>query len=114
MSRVSKTFRSLFMSKSSKSIWHLARRNVFLPDLQADDMSEAAYALLVFERNCMVSRWLPLRRASRSESEKAIELPRRCSCSSFPSPSQVCGKGRASIVDYFIRARWCRKCKKAK
>ncbi|ORY88630.1 hypothetical protein BCR35DRAFT_350866 [Leucosporidium creatinivorum] len=77
MSRVSKSFRSLFMSKSSKSIWHLARRNVFLPDLQAEDMSEAAYASLVFERSCM-----------------------------------VCGKPRASIVDYFIRARWCRSCKK--
>lgn len=55
MSRVNKTFRNLFMSKAARSIWMLARRSVYLPDLQAEDMSEAAYASLVFEKNCMVS-----------------------------------------------------------
>lgn len=83
MSRVSKPFRALFLSKSSKSIWHLARRNVFLPDLQADDMSEAAYASLVFERNCMVSTLL-VRQGSRSLKAGEIEILRRSSYSSLP------------------------------
>lgn len=77
MSRVSKGFRALFTSKSAKSIWIQARKTVFLPDLQAEDVSEAAYAALVYEKNCM-----------------------------------ICRRPRASIVDYFIRARWCKQCKK--
>lgn len=55
MSRVNKSFRSLFMSKAARSIWIQARRTVFLPDLQAEDVSEALYAAMVFEKNCMVS-----------------------------------------------------------
>lgn len=54
MSRVSKQFRNIFMTKSSRSLWISARRNIALPDLQADDLSEPAYASLVFEKSCMV------------------------------------------------------------
>lgn len=42
------------MSQTSASIWTAARAAVQLPDLEANDLSEPAYASLVYERNCMV------------------------------------------------------------
>lgn len=70
-------FRQVLMAPSSKSIWISARANVFLPDLEATDFSEAQYASLIFERNC-----------------------------------HICGKNRASKVDYYLRVRWCQPCQK--
>lgn len=55
MSRVSKTFRALLMSKSSRAIWINSRNSVELPDLTAEDLSEPAYASLVYDRHCHAS-----------------------------------------------------------
>ena len=46
--------RAFLMSRSSASIWTAAREAVQLPDLEANDLSEPAYASLVYERNCLV------------------------------------------------------------
>ncbi|GAA5909480.1 hypothetical protein JCM6882_002654 [Rhodosporidiobolus microsporus] len=54
MSRASKAFHQLFASRSSRSIWEAARTTVDLPDLEADDFSEMAYASLMFEKVCHV------------------------------------------------------------
>lgn len=52
MSRVNRAFRNAIISPSAVSVWQNARGNVYLPDLEADDMSEASYASLIFERRC--------------------------------------------------------------
>ncbi|BGP13071.1 hypothetical protein JCM10213_000925 [Rhodosporidiobolus nylandii] len=52
--RVSKSFRAIFTSRSSMSAWLSARKNVELPDLEAEDVSEMAYAALMFEKVCNV------------------------------------------------------------
>ncbi|KAL8281256.1 hypothetical protein RQP46_006290 [Phenoliferia psychrophenolica] len=54
MSRTTKSIHRLLTSKGSRALWISARRTVALPDLSAEDMTEMAYASLVFERNCMV------------------------------------------------------------
>ncbi|KAK4700978.1 kinetochore protein Nuf2, partial [Phenoliferia sp. Uapishka_3] len=54
MSRTTRSIRQLLTSKNSRSLWIGARENVMLPDLVASDVSEPAYASLVYERNCMV------------------------------------------------------------
>ncbi|KAL8281236.1 hypothetical protein RQP46_006270 [Phenoliferia psychrophenolica] len=54
MSRTTKSIHRLLTSKGSRALWISARRTVALPDLAAEDMTEMAYASLVFERNCMV------------------------------------------------------------
>ncbi|GAA5900415.1 hypothetical protein JCM6882_001241 [Rhodosporidiobolus microsporus] len=54
MSRANKAFRAVFASPRSKPIWHAARRNIDLMDLEADDLSEMAYAALMFEKVCHV------------------------------------------------------------
>lgn len=54
MSRVNKTFRQLFTTKSAKPLWARARANLNLPDLRSDTLSEMAYATLMLERLCMV------------------------------------------------------------
>ncbi|BGP16262.1 hypothetical protein JCM10213_007706 [Rhodosporidiobolus nylandii] len=53
LSRSSKRLRSIFTSKTSKTVWKAARSNVGLPDLRAKDLSEMQYASLVFDRMCM-------------------------------------------------------------
>ncbi|PSR76153.1 hypothetical protein PHLCEN_2v8651 [Hermanssonia centrifuga] len=55
LSRVSKQFRNIFMSKSSRYVWIEARKNVHgMPD-PPDCLPEPKYASVVFERNCFVS-----------------------------------------------------------
>ncbi|GAA6005489.1 hypothetical protein JCM10207_002999 [Rhodosporidiobolus poonsookiae] len=54
MTRVNKAFRAILMAPSSRSIWIGARRTVDLPDLEADDISEPAYAAFMFEKVCSV------------------------------------------------------------
>ena len=55
LSRLCKDFRSFFMSKHSAPFWKAARANVEgLPECP-DDMSEPAYASLVFSDHCDVS-----------------------------------------------------------
>ncbi|GAA5830482.1 hypothetical protein JCM11251_002485 [Rhodosporidiobolus azoricus] len=75
MSRSSKAFHAISAAPSSRPIWHAARKNVDLPDLEANDLSEMAYAALMFEKVC-----------------------------------HVCGKDRASIIDFHVRKRFCKKC----
>ncbi|GAA5892320.1 hypothetical protein JCM6882_003637 [Rhodosporidiobolus microsporus] len=52
LSRTRKEYRALLYSKRSKSIWRTARRLVELPDLEADDLSEMAFAQLIFGNTC--------------------------------------------------------------
>ncbi|GAA5927869.1 hypothetical protein JCM10213_000914 [Rhodosporidiobolus nylandii] len=52
--RVNKSFRAIFTSRSSKSAWHAARKTLALPDLEAEVFSEMAYASLLFEKECHV------------------------------------------------------------
>lgn len=55
MSRTSKSVRQILMSRNaSRHMWIAARRSVALPDLAAEDFSEADYDSLIFERNCSV------------------------------------------------------------
>ncbi|GAA5891484.1 hypothetical protein JCM6882_004487 [Rhodosporidiobolus microsporus] len=54
LSRTSKPYRQLLTSKQSKPIWRRSRRLIEMPDLEADDMSEMAYAQLVFDKICEV------------------------------------------------------------
>ncbi|OBZ75333.1 hypothetical protein A0H81_04784 [Grifola frondosa] len=52
LSRVSKDFRTLLMSKNARHVWIAARRNVSgLPDCPSD-LAEPRYAFLIFERYC--------------------------------------------------------------
>ena len=55
LSRSTKSFRQLLMRRSSITIWQAARRNV--PDLPdcPPELSEPAYANLLFTTNCHVS-----------------------------------------------------------
>ncbi|GAA5916223.1 hypothetical protein JCM8208_003911 [Rhodotorula glutinis] len=78
MSRSNKMMRGVFAHRSAAPIWAIVRGNVDLPALEATDLSEMAFASLVFERNC-----------------------------------HLCGRGRASIVDYALRVRWCKTCQRA-
>ncbi|GAA5830533.1 hypothetical protein JCM11251_002505 [Rhodosporidiobolus azoricus] len=54
LSRTNKVLHRLFASKSSKSIWQFARSTVDLPDLEADDLTEMAYAAFMFEKVCSI------------------------------------------------------------
>lgn len=55
LSRTSKSFRTFLMARSAVPLWRAARNNV--PDLPPcpDDLSEPAYANLVFDTHCSVS-----------------------------------------------------------
>ncbi|GAA5907399.1 hypothetical protein JCM8208_007175 [Rhodotorula glutinis] len=52
MSRANKMMRGVFAHRSAAPIWAIVRGNVDLPALEATDLSEMAFASLVFERNC--------------------------------------------------------------
>ncbi|GAA5909474.1 hypothetical protein JCM6882_002652 [Rhodosporidiobolus microsporus] len=56
MSRASKAFHQLFASRStsSKAVWQAARATVDLPDLEADDHTEMAYAAFMFDKVCWI------------------------------------------------------------
>ncbi|GAA6040093.1 hypothetical protein JCM8097_002025 [Rhodosporidiobolus ruineniae] len=56
LSRTSKSFHRLLASRSSKTVWRAARDQVGLPDLEADNMTEMAYASLVCEKVCHICR----------------------------------------------------------
>ncbi|ORY84741.1 hypothetical protein BCR35DRAFT_303100 [Leucosporidium creatinivorum] len=51
LARTSKLFRSLLLSRSSRSIWASARRAAGLPDIE--DLSEINYALWLYGTTCM-------------------------------------------------------------
>ncbi|KAI5117972.1 hypothetical protein M0805_004906 [Coniferiporia weirii] len=53
LSRVSLELNRIFMSKQSRSIWRAARTNVQMPDCP-DDLSEAQYISLLYEKDCQV------------------------------------------------------------
>ena len=54
LARVSRPFRHMLLSPSSRHVWIAARKNVYpkLPDCPRD-LDEPLYAHLVFERSCM-------------------------------------------------------------
>ena len=55
LARTTKTLRKLLMARSASTIWRRARENVpGLPDCPKD-MSEPAYANLLFDPHCHVS-----------------------------------------------------------
>ncbi|GAA5927927.1 hypothetical protein JCM10213_000928 [Rhodosporidiobolus nylandii] len=54
LTRVSKSFRRIFASRSATSAWRSARATMDLPDLERNDVSELAYAALLFEKVCQV------------------------------------------------------------
>jgi hypothetical protein len=62
LSRVSKVFRSLYLSQPARAIWRSTLKD-FVPELPAcpSDLNEAQYASLLFEPSCVVySLCLPL------------------------------------------------------
>lgn len=63
LARASKIFRSILFSRSSKHLWVVARRNVLYlsPPECPSDLSEPAYASLLFDTHCMVSRIVSMR-----------------------------------------------------
>lgn len=78
LSRLSKAFRAMFTSRSTQFIWKAARLNVVgLPPCPVD-LTELAYANLLFDPYCHVSNfismtvchtWLTLRTAELYEQE---------------------------------------------
>ncbi|BGP37430.1 hypothetical protein JCM10449v2_001336 [Rhodotorula kratochvilovae] len=78
LSRANKALHRTLASRKAIPLWREARRQVYLPDLAADDKTEMQYVAMMLEAVC-----------------------------------SVCGKGRASIVDYFLRRRWCKDCQHA-
>ncbi|KAI5475202.1 hypothetical protein MNV49_001826 [Pseudohyphozyma bogoriensis] len=52
LTRTSQVFRSILVAPSGKGLWKAARERVMLPDLTATDLTEWAYASLVYERSC--------------------------------------------------------------
>ncbi|GAA5825901.1 hypothetical protein JCM11251_000046 [Rhodosporidiobolus azoricus] len=52
LSRTSKPYRELLTAKQAKSVWRASRRLINMPDLGAGDMSEMAYAHLMFGKKC--------------------------------------------------------------
>ena len=54
--RCCKELREVLMSRRSTHLWVMARSNVFLPPPECpEDLSEPAYANLLFGNNCTVS-----------------------------------------------------------
>ncbi|KAI0738742.1 hypothetical protein BC629DRAFT_1300122 [Irpex lacteus] len=67
LARTSKSLRSFFMSRSSRSMWKSACTNVpGLPPCPSD-LSEPAYANLMFDAHCHVSTFHKYIRCSRME-----------------------------------------------
>lgn len=56
LSRTCRKLRDILMSKQSRSIWKVSRASINMPACP-DDLSEAQYASLVFEKNCNVGFW---------------------------------------------------------
>ena len=53
ISRVSKHFRSMLMTRNAVSFWRAARKNIGMPD-PPPDLNDAQYAALIFEHVCNV------------------------------------------------------------
>ncbi|GAA5863829.1 hypothetical protein JCM8547_006078 [Rhodosporidiobolus lusitaniae] len=54
ISHTSKEIRRTLLAKSSAPVWSAARRTVAMPDIEADDISEARYVFLVEGNTCQV------------------------------------------------------------
>lgn len=75
-------------------LWITSRRLVGLPDLTADDMSEAQYATLIYVKQCSVRRV--------SASVESAELTSR---------AQFCPSTKSTFqVDFGLHVRSCHKC----
>ena len=59
ISRVSKYFRSMLMTKNSVSFWRATRKNIGMPD-PPPDLNDAQYIALIFEHVCNVCCSHPL------------------------------------------------------
>ncbi|KAF9650522.1 hypothetical protein BDM02DRAFT_3221319 [Thelephora ganbajun] len=57
ISRVSKHFRKMLMTKNAVSFWRAARRNIGMPE-PPPDLNDAQYVALIFEHVCNVCRSL--------------------------------------------------------
>jgi len=55
ISRVSKHFRSMLMTKNAVSFWRAARKNIGMPN-PPPDLNDAQYVALIFENICNVCR----------------------------------------------------------
>ncbi|BGP19110.1 hypothetical protein JCM10213v2_007197 [Rhodosporidiobolus nylandii] len=75
LSRVSKTYRALLTTKRSQSVWRTSRGLVGLPDLEADDWSEMAYAAMVFGTRCQAC---DRQSSGRPDTHLRIRLCRDC------------------------------------
>lgn len=53
LSRVSKHFRSMLMTRNAVGFWRAARKNIGMPD-PPPDLNEAQYFALIFEYVCNV------------------------------------------------------------
>jgi len=53
ISRVSKHFRSMLMTKHAVSFWRAARKNIGMPN-PPPDLNDAQYVALIFENVCNV------------------------------------------------------------
>lgn len=96
MARSTKIFRALLMQRSSATIWRAARGNVpGLPECP-DEMSEPAYANLVFTTNCHVSH-------------RAFALPVELCLNRFYI--QYCGKPGIQAIEWMLLARCCKNCR---
>lgn len=74
LARSSKDLRSLFLSRTTLFLWKAARSNV--PDMPPcpEDMSEPAYASLMFDTHCSVRHivMLPLTRERTQQSHRPV------------------------------------------
>ena len=53
ISRVSKHFRSMLMTKNAVSFWRVARKNIGMPD-PPPDLNDVQYIALIYENICNV------------------------------------------------------------
>lgn len=95
LARTCKDLRANMMHRSSAHVWRAARLNVEDLPPCPEDMSEPAYANLLFRTDCHVS----------------VHQPSLC----FHSSSRVqrCSQPATEIVEWDCRARYCSRCDKA-
>ncbi|GAA5973153.1 hypothetical protein JCM11641_006295 [Rhodosporidiobolus odoratus] len=74
-SRTNTSYRDLLTSKRSRGIWRTSRRLVKMPDLEAEDFSEMAYAELAFGTRCEICTKVS---CGRPDSFLRIRLCRDC------------------------------------
>lgn len=98
LARTSKDFRELLMSRRSMSFWKAARQNVEDLPPCPEDMSEPAYANLLFRTNCYVSLLLFLMRHADTVSSFVL---------------QHCSRAGCDQIYWDCRARYCKNCSRA-